>query len=45
MICCLERTEVLDQERKASLAASTAASISALVDLGTLVITSLVAGL
>lgn len=37
--------EVLDHDLKASLAAETASSISVLVALGTLVITSFVAGL
>lgn len=37
--CCLVKTDVLDHVWYAALAASTAASISALVDFGTLVIT------
>jgi len=45
MICCLERIDILDQDLYASLAELTAASISDLVALGTLVTTSFVAGL
>ncbi len=43
IVCCRVRMEVLDQVLKAVWAALTAASISSVVALGTLVITSLVA--
>ena len=45
MICCLARGVVFDQVLKAALQLSTACSISACVDCGTLVTTWLVAGL
>ena len=45
MICCLARGVVLDHVLKAFLALSTAASISSMVEWGTLVTTWLVAGL